>query len=117
MKRKCECCGEDITDLNQHPYAHRCSVCRYVEKKVFCIVDKYRPMIEAHLNEHGWPHYGSGLKIVRAYPDILSGCPEIKTQKRKQQIIAACIKDLRKADGMRYVTYNTQVDVLTEADL
>jgi len=150
--RLCEHCGKEITDISQHPYAHRCAICRYTEKKVhvksihcrrcgklisdlethpsahlcptcreharrlgFCIVDKYRPMIEAHLNEHGWPHYGSALKIVREYPDILSGCPEIHTQKRKQQIIAACIKNLRDPDGRHYTVYNTQQYQLTEA--
>lgn len=155
MKRKCECCGEDITDLNQHPYAHRCERCRYTYKKKhtpatrckrcgaeitdldihyaarlcircrnqagrvgFDIADKYQPTIEAYLNEHGWPTYTNGRKLVALYPDILTeNCPEINTQKRKQQIIAACIKDLRKADGMRYVYYNTQVDVLTEVEL
>jgi hypothetical protein len=112
----CRRCGAVVTDRAQHKNAKLCQECRVIARRVgFDLLDRYIPEIEKYLNDHRWPAYINARKMVDIYPDILTA-PEIKTQYRKQQIVAAIIRKIRDPDGRHYMPYNTQQYVLTEAD-
>lgn len=103
--RKCRKCGDSITDILTHPYAHMCEKCRFVSRTAAITTQPGVSSIELItdiLRAEGWPKYVNPRTIAIEHAREFSGTGIATTVGR---VMPRIVCD----DGDRYVKYNCTV--------